>query len=149
MFDRVLAVPSYHHAFGKHMAPYDIRVALAEAFVQDMAEPRVQVSDIERTIWTGEPVSSLAVLRALAEQHPDEQPVLILGPDNGARLHEFAHYDQLSSEFSVFILGGQGSHFPRSTEVRRRLAAHEAVAEAVTPSVAALLTTTSHHFAGL
>lgn len=146
LFDRVIAVPSYHHNFGKLMAPFEVRMDLAEALVQDLNQPRVCVSGIEKEIWTGQPVTSLALLRALSEQYPEEEPVLIVGPDNGKRLHEFADYDTLSREFPIYVVNERDNRFPRSTEVRRRINALECFDDAVTPSVGNLLRNHGAHF---
>lgn len=146
LFDRVVVVPSYDHAFGKWMAPFDVRLALTEAFVRDLDDPRVFVSDIERDIWESRAVSSLDLLWALSERYYDEQPVMIIGPDNAKRLSEFSNFDALSAAFPIYMVPGRADHFPRSTEVRRRICTMKPYDDAVTPSVAHLLKTDAIHF---
>jgi nicotinic acid mononucleotide adenylyltransferase len=128
------------------MAPFSIRLQLAQAFVRDLGSDRVHVSAIERDIWTGGPVSSLALLRAVAAYNPGQIPVLIIGPDNAKRLHEFTDFDTLAREFSVHVVKEPSNSMLRSTEVRRRMLMQEPYQDAVTPSVAQLLKTRAPHF---
>lgn len=147
-FDRIIANPSYDHCFGKQMAPYEVRLALAQAMVRDLGDPRVTVSDIERSIWSGGPVSSLEVLRALQAVYPDEQLTLIIGPDNAASFRKFRNHDIIKRDFGVYI-AEEASDYPRATEIRRRIASSEDIQGTVTPGVAALLKDNHQHFAGI
>ena len=53
--DAVWLVPAYHHAWGKAMAPYDQRCAMAEALLADLAEPRVRLMAVEHLLGDGHP----------------------------------------------------------------------------------------------
>ena len=48
--EKILLVPSYHHAFAKQMADYDTRIELLKAFVNDIDDNRVQAEAIEHLI---------------------------------------------------------------------------------------------------
>lgn len=148
-FDRVIAVPSYDHCFGKRMASYNVRLALTHQFIRDLADERITVSDIERTIWIGEPVSSLEVLRAIRAMYPDEPIELIIGPDNAENFHKFRNHDLIKREFGVYVAKEAGKDFPRSTEIRQRMSQNDPYHESVTQGVARLLKNNHHHFKGI
>lgn len=148
-FDRVLAVPSFDHCFGKAMASYDVRLMLTKAFVEDLNDPYVQVSAVEREIWTGGPVSSYDVLTALRLAYPDQDIQLIIGQDNANHFERFKNHEKIVKEFGVFVVPEAKEGFPRSTEIRRRIEASEGFESAVTDSVAALLKDHHNHFLGI
>lgn len=149
VFDRVIAVPSFDHCFGKKMAPFDLRLELAKALVADIGDKRVEVSDIEKEIWSGDPVSSLQVLMALKAAFIDEDIQLIIGPDNAANFHKFRNHSFIRHMFGVYVAQDAGDQFPRSTEVRRRITDSEPYNEAITPRVAELLKENHHNFQGI
>lgn len=146
--DKVIAVPSYDHCFGKRMAPYEVRVKLARALVSDMGEERVVVSEIERKIWAGGPVSSLSVLRALRDRLNDEL-CLIIGPDNAERFHEFRNHEQIRQEFQVFVAQDAGECFPRSTQIRQIISEGGLPEHGVSSGVLAQLKHDYKHFQGI
>jgi len=88
VFDRVIVVPSYSHAFGKAMAPFAVRLDLVHALVTVHPEwqQRVIVSDIEQTIADNnaddKPVYTFEVLSELAIHQPKDKLVFVVGPDN-------------------------------------------------------------------
>lgn len=148
-FSRVIAVPSYDHCFGKMMAPFDVRMALTEAFVKDLNDSRVEVSDVEERIWTGDPVSSYEVLTALRKEFPGEEIKLIIGQDNAEQFHRFKNHERILKEYGIFVISDAGPKYPRSTEIRRRISASEDVGEGVTESVSELLKANHEHFIGI
>lgn len=149
VFDKVIAVPSFDHCFGKNMASFDLRLDLAKALVADIGDKRVEVSDIEKEIWSGEPVSSLKVLMTLKAAFLDEDIQLIIGPDNAANFHKFRNHSFIRHMFGVYVAEDAGGQFPRSTEIRRRITASEPYNDAVTPGVAELMKENYHHFQGI
>jgi nicotinate-nucleotide adenylyltransferase len=90
VFDRVIVVPSYSHAFGKAMAAYSLRLELAETLIglHPGWQQRVIVSDIEQTIAEKkadkEPIYTFDVLNELEAQLPKSHLVFVVGPDNAA-----------------------------------------------------------------
>lgn len=148
-FDLVIAIPSFDHCFGKMMASFDVRLMLAKAFVSDLNDPNVLVSDIEKAIWKNQPVSSYEVLTALKERYPEDQIQLIIGQDNAEQFHRFQNADRIKKEFGVFVVADAGPEYPRSTDVRNRLSESESVEGAVTESVEALLGIYNQHFIGI
>lgn len=147
-FDRVIAVPSYHHGFGKKMAPFELRLSLTEQFVRDLGHDRITVSGIERELWTGEAVYSIVVLRAMKSLYPNEHIKLIIGPDNAEKFHLFRYNEMITREFGIYV-AEDAEHFPRSTEIRQRMSQNDPYHEAVTQGVAKLLKDNHHHFKGI
>ncbi len=90
VFDRVIVVPSFTHAFGKTMAAYSLRLNLAQILVSSHPDwqQRVIVSDVEQTIATkksgNEPVYTFDVLSKLEALRPSDKLVFVVGPDNAA-----------------------------------------------------------------
>lgn len=93
--DHILLVPSYCHAFGKQMAPYEQRLAMTKAMVVSLSHSlnaplndsgRIQVSDIERKLSeqkaAGEAIYTFDVLHAIEEENPNASLIFVLGPDN-------------------------------------------------------------------
>lgn len=87
-FDRVLVVPSFCHPFGKQMLDYERRVALVEAMLRDLDDPRVALSRVEQTLGEsrpGQPVYTYDVLVALEQVLGSADLVFVVGPDNAKR----------------------------------------------------------------
>ncbi|WP_028881637.1 adenylyltransferase/cytidyltransferase family protein [Teredinibacter turnerae] len=88
-FDRVLLVPSYRHAFGKNMLPYHWRLQMVAALVENMADERVALFDIEESLAEAQgdptrPVYTYDVLAETERQFPNGKIAFIVGPDNAA-----------------------------------------------------------------
>ncbi len=86
-FSGVILVPSFAHAFGKAMAPFQLRLDMAAALAKHCDwGTNVRVSDIEKSIEAhkprSEPVYTFDVLEAMEKLWPDTQFVFIVGPDN-------------------------------------------------------------------
>ncbi len=85
--DLTLVVPSYCHAFGKNMMPYDLRVKMVEAMVEGatFCKP-VIVSRIEADLAKQKkdktPIYTYDVLNAIEQAYPHTQIYFIIGPDN-------------------------------------------------------------------
>ncbi|WP_053980081.1 adenylyltransferase/cytidyltransferase family protein [Marinagarivorans algicola] len=89
LFDRVILVPSFAHAFGKKMAPFTLRLAMVEALrVYAGWGARVEVSDIEQKIAAqkpfGVPIYTFDVLEAIEVIEPRSTLTFVVGPDNAA-----------------------------------------------------------------
>lgn len=125
--DSVLLVPSYCHAFGKQMAPYNIRFRMAEAMVSDMAQSvPIQVSDIERKLSAqgepSQPVYTYDVLNAVQSDFPDAAITFVLGPDNAdpATWQRFYRAQDILDRWGIFV--AQERIPIRSTLIRNKLA---------------------------
>jgi len=128
--DRLVVVPCFDHPFGKAMAPYEERLAMARMAFEPLA--RAEVSDIESRLER--PSRTLFTLRALAAAHPGARWSLVVGADVPLERAQWHRFDDLIAEADLFVIGragrGGGASTPdvpdvSSTELRRRLAADE------------------------
>src|SRR6476660_232974 len=84
-FDGLLVVPVLAHAFGKHLAPYEHRVAMTALAMSDL--PRATVSTVEETL--GAPSRTLRTVQHLKQAHPDWNLRLVVGADVHLERHEW------------------------------------------------------------
>lgn len=126
-FGRVLVVPVRSHAFGKQLAAFEHRVAMARLAFAHIDQ--VEVSEIEAEL--PEPNFTLNTLVALTERHPDWQMRLMIGTDVLHDASKWNRFDEVRKLAPPFVLGRPGAEcegvqleFPAvsSTEVRRALA---------------------------
>lgn len=130
--DEVWLVPAFHHAFDKPMAAFERRVAACERLAA-LVGPWVRVDPVEAELPT--PSYTLATLDALAARHPEHRFRLVVGADAYAQRRLWHRWDELSARYAPIVVGrgprsaAGAPSFPdvSSTEVRRRLAAGEAV----------------------
>ncbi|MCW8877014.1 MAG: adenylyltransferase/cytidyltransferase family protein [Kangiellaceae bacterium] len=96
-FDEILLVPSYRHAFGKKMVPFEHRLYMAsmmgqcfhnENYIHYLSATPILTSDIERRIGDSKPgaVYTYDVLSALEQNYQnagiESELTFIVGPDN-------------------------------------------------------------------
>jgi nicotinate-nucleotide adenylyltransferase len=140
--ERVLVVPTYVHAFGKVMAPFEDRLRMCELAFGELS--RVSICDIERAL--PQPNLTLNTLQALVQRHPGVQLRLLIGSDivhETHAWHDFASIEKLAPPLVVQRQGHPALEpkqpaLPEvsSTEVRRRIAAGESTLGWVSPAVA-------------
>lgn len=131
-FDRVLVAPVKAHAFGKHLAPFEQRVAMARlAFC---VVDGVEVSDVEKAL--PEPNYTLMTLQTLSRRHPDWSLRLLVGSDVVRDAPRWFRFEEIQRLAPPFVLerstrssdapggGGEGFVFPNvsSTKIRHALA---------------------------
>jgi len=147
----VWLLPVHRHAFeGRHdkiLAPFEDRVRWCAAMASEI-QGDVQVCTVERSLPP--PNYTYVTLVHLAKQHPQLRFRLIIGADSVPHLTEWHRWDDIVDQFDPIVIGRQGHPCPEgvhtvdmpgvsSTEVRRRLAAGNAVGHLLTREVAALL----------
>lgn len=123
---RVIVAPSYAHAFGKAMAPFETRLRWLEAARVDFGldSGRVIVWSAEARVAAGRPegasVYSIEMLR-LAEYEFGGSVALAVGPDNAdlAVFSRFREHEAIARDHGLVVL----SETPgiRSTMIRQRL----------------------------
>jgi len=136
--DEVWITPALGHAFGKRMAPFETRCRMVAAAVAHLG-PHVRVEPIEGRL----PVPSYTVdtVRALLAEHPDQdvEVTLVMGADAYAERERWKAWGELEALVGGRILvvgrgvqvgnGARNETFAlpdlSSTEIRRRVAAHE------------------------
>jgi nicotinate-nucleotide adenylyltransferase len=140
--ERVLIVPTYAHAFGKPLSPFDDRLRMCELAFADLR--RVEICSIERELPA--PSLTLHTLEALSARYPSVQLRLLIGSDvsheTGA-WHNFARIEELAPPLIIERQGNlrHAATSPAlpdisSTEVRRRLREGEPTAGLLSPAVA-------------
>ena len=133
--DQVWLVPAFRHAWGKSMAAYQQRCEMVDLFVQDIADPNVSLHAIEHDIATDKPVYSYDLLAAL-QTHlpPDDQLLLVIGPDNAASFDRFHRASEIQQRWQLLVVKERVS--VRSTKIRAALQQHQSISGMTTPRVA-------------
>lgn len=137
--DEVWLVPAGTHAFGKSLAPFADRVAMARAAVAPLGD-RVRVEEVEgERDGTSYTIDTVEILRA---RHPDVRFSLVVGTDILVERPKWKEFDRLLTLVDLLIVrraGVAGSEkddpknpsplFPEvsSTDIRARLAEGKSV----------------------
>jgi len=104
--DCVLWVPTFSHAFGKDLAPYDDRIQLAEDAVEIFGA-RVAVSRIEEEL--GGESRTIDTVLALRERQPSATWTLLIGADILEETHRWKAWDELQTLVDVRVVGRVGA----------------------------------------
>ncbi|MFA0074792.1 nicotinate-nicotinamide nucleotide adenylyltransferase [Vibrio cyclitrophicus] len=137
-FDKILLVPSIAHAWGKEMLDFDTRCQLVEAFISDLLLDQVELSLVEKGLFTpGESVTTYAVLSQLQKQHPEAELTFVIGPDNFFKFSSFYKSDEITERWSVMACPEKVKI--RSTDIRYALQNGSNVAKLSTKSVTRIL----------
>ena len=126
--DEVWMAPTFDHAFGKRLAPWDLRVAMCRE-IAALVGKSVSVCEVERELPT--PSYTLKTLEHLSALHPSRSFRLVVGADVLGEVGEWHRWDEIERRFDPVILGRVG--YPEvagapmfqgvsSTEIRRLLA---------------------------
>jgi len=129
---RVLVVPTFEHAFGKALSPFEHRLRMSELAFSLI--DGVDVSPIEREL--GGTSRTLRLVEELARRYPDHQLRLLVGADILLETQRWFRFDEivalaplLVAERAGFVSSGHVSAplLPEvsSSEIRRALAAAE------------------------
>nr|WP_321241869.1 nicotinate-nicotinamide nucleotide adenylyltransferase [uncultured Tolumonas sp.] len=138
--DQVWLVPAFRHAWGKSMAPYPQRCEMVKQFVEDIADPRVSLCAIEHEIASDKPVYSFDLLAELQTRiQPDDQLLLVIGPDNAAAFDKFYRASDIRQRWQLLVVKERIS--VRSTKIRTALQQHQSITGMTTPRVADFLAT--------
>ncbi len=137
--DRLWLVPTWKNAFGKHLAPYDDRVAMCELVAAALG-PRAEVSRVEEDVARerGGESRTLHTLEHLAIVAPTLSFRLIIGADILHETSAWLAWDEVCRRAPPIVIGRGGVAAPpgatvsevampavSSTEVRRRLGVAE------------------------
>ena len=125
---RILVAPTWQHAFDKALLPYDLRLEMLHAVLDEVS--RIEISTIERDLH--QPKSyTFNVVQALHAQEPDTRILVAVGADIPPMLPQWYKYDELMSiaDFLVFPrLGYDAPALPipplpqiSSTDIRQAL----------------------------
>jgi nicotinate-nucleotide adenylyltransferase len=141
--DQLWMVPTYRHAFGKPLAPFDDRVAMCRLATAPFGA-RVEVCTIEREL-PGEESRTFRTVSALCERFPALAFRLVVGADILAERSSWYRWDDLCALAPLIVVGRSGAagspdggvELPAisSTEVRARVARGESAVPLVPRSV--------------
>lgn len=149
--DSVWYVPVNQHPFGKQTQTTDQhRVAMLEL----IAQPNTRIETFELT--NDEPSLSYVTLRSLSTRYPEHTFTWVIGSDNLPDFHKWDFYEEILSEFGVFVYPRAGFPFQplykgmtpmekmlevavSSTEIRERLSTKQSIDTLVDPKVAAYI----------
>ncbi len=130
--DEVWLVPSFHHPFGKPLAPFDDRVAMCEAMAEDVG-PWLKISRAEAEV--GGEGRTIELLEWLLPKHPGVQFRWVIGSDILGDLPKWKSWDRIEQMVLVTVIHRAGYPSDRalgppmvevsSTEIRKRLDAGE------------------------
>ncbi len=125
--DEVWWVPTFDHAFGKDLAPFDDRLALCRLAARHFEH--AHVSDIEGEM--GGESRTIDTLEELSRQHPGCSFSILIGADLVETLPRWKRYEDLVSNYEIFVVGRGSIESPgasvaipdiSSTELRAALA---------------------------
>lgn len=146
-FDGIIIVPTHTHAFGKVMAPFAHRFAMTERAFGAVDPSRCIVSALEASLPT--PSFTVQTLEAIHAQHPTASMRLIVGADILASAHQWRSIDRVRELAPFFVVGREGFEAVSdvhaeliqvsSTEMRRKLKAHQDVTSWVPSTVRAYI----------
>ncbi|MBN1947278.1 MAG: nicotinate (nicotinamide) nucleotide adenylyltransferase [Bradymonadales bacterium] len=103
--DRVWFVPTFCHAFGKQMAPYDLRCRMLSLALQPLAS-FCSISRIEQEL--GGESRTIDTLTALIQKQPADVFSLVIGSDILLETHKWKQFDRLEQMAEVIVLGRAG-----------------------------------------
>lgn len=120
-FQEVWIMPSWNHAFGKQMLPFQDRLELLRLATQDILDPSVfKVVDLERVYQT---TYTIDLIERLQSVLPEVDFTLVLGEDNLEVAPRWHRWEDLQSKVEILWVPTQGSI--RSTVIREAARARD------------------------
>ena len=104
--DELWWVPTYSHAFGKSLRPFEDRMAMCAAAISCF-DDRVRVSDVERSI--GGESRTLRTVETLLEQDGRSRISLLFGADIMSQTHRWEGWERLQQLTDIHVIG-RGTH---------------------------------------
>ncbi len=112
--DQLWVVPTFDHAFGKDLAPFEDRLEMCRLTFSPVGD-RVHVLDVERHLPA--PSYTVQTVRALLAQAPSAQPVWIVGSDILDELDRWREPDELQRLARLFVVPRPGYPHPERVDV--------------------------------
>lgn len=110
-YHTIIIVPSYKHAFGKDMTPFDLRLSMVETAINSISDFKstLLISDVERKIAQDnveKPVYTYDVLHYLEKELRNDQLEFIMGPDNAEpkQWGKFYKADEILSRWGIKVV---------------------------------------------
>lgn len=101
-FDIVLVVPSFNHAFGKNMIPFEHRLRMAQLMIDSTQKENISLSAMEASLnKNNEKVYTIDVLNKVKTQFPEDEIFFIMGQDNHENFHKFYKYEEIIKNYKI------------------------------------------------
>jgi len=139
--DELWIVPCYKHPLGKELLPFEHRLAMCRLAFYKLKLP-IRVLDVEEKL--GGVSYSLRTIEFLKQNSPDCRFQFITGDDIHEQTNEWRGFDKIRELVEIVrVPRGPNSPIPdvSSTEIRRRILAHESFSDLVEPEVAVYIVT--------
>lgn len=130
--DHVLWIPTFEHAFGKRLLPFEKRAEMCRLAIEDL--PFASVSRIERE--RGGTSRTLDTLEGLRAEHPDWRMRLLIGSDLLATTSRWYRWDEVAALAPPLVVGRPG-HLGEFREEARELTMPDVSSTAVRAAIAA------------
>jgi len=146
--DEVWFVPTYAHAFGKQLVPYDHRVAMCELAAAPLGARAIVSRAEEELAAKPDFVASrtLDLIDHLTEKFPDIELRLVVGADILGETDKWHRWDEVTRRAPLIVIGRGGYELPAgsvatgvvmpeisATRVREMLAVHDPAAATLLP----------------
>jgi len=104
--DEIWLLPTFRHAHGKALAPFDDRLAMCELAARALGA-RAKVSDVEREL--GDESRTLRTLRTLQARFAEHSFSLVIGADLLAEVPSWYGGAELQSSVPFIVVGRSGA----------------------------------------
>lgn len=112
--DELWFLPVYEHVFGKHLVPFEDRVAMCELACAALGA-RAKVSRVEKE-WAAEPgfqgSRTFDVIQYLTTKHPGIQPRLVIGTDILGETAKWHRWADVVAAAPLIVIGRPGHALP-------------------------------------
>lgn len=126
--DEVWWVPTYTHAFGKRLLPFNQRVEMVEAIVA-VTPNRMRCSRIEEEL--GGVSRTVDTVRALSKQFEGAEFSLLMGADLVDELPAWKGSEELLDLVEIHVIGREGYRSPPTHDLRLPNISSTAIREAI------------------
>ena len=122
----VWLVPTYRHAFGKRLAPFEERVRLCQLAVEAIRGAHVCAAEEE---LRDDPLcgKTARTLEHLVAKHPERRFALLIGADILPETPQWYRWDRVTALARVVVIGREG--YPGGAEPRLPAVASSAIRE--------------------
>jgi nicotinate-nucleotide adenylyltransferase len=105
--EEVWLLPTWRHAFGKELAPWEDRLRMCELAIDGLRGVRVCAAEAE---LAGDPLAgrTARTLEHLHAKHPDRRFALALGTDLLAETDRWYRFDRVRELARIVVIGRQG-----------------------------------------
>ncbi len=106
-FERVWMLPTYRHAFGKQLGPFEDRVEMCALAARPFGG-RVVVCEVERALFAERPNRTFDTLEHLQAHAPDDAFTIVVGSDLLPELPQWWNFEALRARAPFLVLRRPG-----------------------------------------